>query len=238
MYGWRTRIGLIIPSDNTVMESEFHRALRNMEGVSVHATRLFLESCDEESLIKMESGVERAARELATAEVDVIVYGCTSGSFIGGLDWDKRIIRKITDIAAMPATTTSTAALEAFKLLNIKKLCFGSPYSERINLMAKKFFEANGINIVEMIGLNIQPDVDVGKKYPDTSYKLVRLVDKPDADAVFLSCTDFRTFEVIDLLERELKKPVLSSNQVSLWHALRLSGIPDEINGLGTILKR
>lgn len=238
MYGWRLRIGIILPSNNTVMESEFNLAVRNIEGISIHTTRIFLDSCDEQSLIKMESGVERAAFELSSAEIDVIVYGCTSGSFIGGFGWDKKIVRKINDIAKVPATTTSTAALEAFKRLGIKTLCFGSPYSEEINKKAKEFFSANGVNIISMKALNIQPDVNVGKMFPNTSYKLAKDIFKPEADGIFLSCTDFRTFEVINVLERELKKPVLSSNQVSLWHALRLVGIFDEIPGLGSIFER
>lgn len=235
MYGWRSRIGIIIPSDNTVMECEFNKALHGIEGISVHASRIYLDSCDEESLIRMETQVERAALELWTARVNVIVYGCTSGSFICGLGWDKDIINKITNKTKIPSTTTSTAALEAFQKLNIRKISFISPYSGGINDKAKKFFEDNGIGIASMYGMNL-PDLEVGLEFPYTSYNIAKKINNNDSDAVFISCTDLRTFEIIKFLEKEINKPVLTSNQVSLWHALRLSGLNDEITDLGRLL--
>jgi len=238
MYGWRCRIGLIIPSDNTVMESEFNKIiLFNVKGVSVHTSRIFFENLTVENLFKMEEELERAARELKTAEVDIIAFGCTSGSLIGGKDYDKKIINKIESSTNVKATTTSTAVLHALQELGVKKIAVGTPYSSEINEKVRKFLEDNGYSVVKIVGLSITPDVNIGKQYPSVAYRLGKKANSHDADAIFLSCTDFRTIEIIDVLEKELNKPVISANQATLWHILRLMNIRASIKGYGSLLK-
>ena len=238
MYGWRLRIGLIIPSDNTVMESEFNRILYSVDGVSVHATRIFLEELSHESLLEMRKGVKRAARELKTAEVDVIVYGCTSGSFIEGLDFDKGIIAEIEKETGITGTTTSTAVVEALRTLNVRKIAVGTPYPDDVNKKEKEFFEDSGFEVTSIAGLAITPDVDIGKQEPYTAYNLGKKIDTGDAECIFLSCTDFRTIDIIDALETMLRKPVISSNQASLWHVLTLEELGVPITGYGTLLEQ
>jgi maleate isomerase len=237
MYGWRSRIGLIIPSDNTSMESEFNKILYPVEGVSVHATRIFLEELSLESLLKMKDEVKRAARELKTAQVTVIAYGCTSGSFIKGLHFDKEIIKEIEEETHIKATTTSTAVVEALKRLKVKRIAVGTPYSDDVNEKAKEFLESNGFTVTSMSGLNILPDVDIGKQEPYVAYSLGTTVNTDDTDCIFISCTDFRTVEIIDPLERRLRKPVISSNQATLWHVLALEELGISLKGYGTLLE-
>jgi len=237
MYGWRCRIGLIIPSDNTVMESEFNKVLYNLDGISVHATRIFLETLTIESLLKMEEELERAARELKTAEVDIIAFGCTTGSLIKGKGYDKKIIDIIESITKTKVTTTTTAVLCALEELGVEKIAVGTPYSDEINEKVKRFLEDNGFRVVNILGLNIVPDVDIGKQCPSVAYKLGKKVNTNDAEAIFLSCTDLRTFEILDILEKDLKKPVISSNQATLWHILKLMRVGTSIKGYGSLLE-
>jgi len=237
MYGWRSRLGLIIPSDNTVMESEFNKILSHVEGISVHATRVFLEEISVESLLEMKKGLKRAARELKTAEMNVIVYGCTSGSLIKGLHFDKEIIGEIEDETQIKATTTTTAILNALELLDVGKIAIGTPYPDEINVKVKEFFEGSGYEVTTIIGLNITPDVDVGKQEPYVAFNLGKKADTDDADCVFLSCTDFRTVEILEPLEDCLGKPVISSNQASLWEVLRLDEQGISIHGFGSLLE-
>lgn len=237
MYGWRSRLGLIIPSDNTVMESEFNKILSHVEGISVHATRVFLEEISVESLLEMKKELKRAARELKTAEMNVIVYGCTSGSLIKGLYFDKEIIGEIEEETQIKATTTTTAVLNALELLDVGKIAIGTPYPDEINVKVKEFFEGSGYEVTTIIGLNITPDVDVGKQEPYVAFNLGKKVDTDDADCVFLSCTDFRTIEILEPLEDCLEKPVISSNQASLWEALRLDEQGISIHGFGSLLE-
>lgn len=236
MYGWRCRIGLIIPSDNTVMESEFNKLFRDVPGVSVHATRVFLEELSVETLLQMKQGLKRACEELKSAEMDVLAYGCTSGSFVKGLHFDQEIIQEIEEETKITATTTSTAVIEALKTLKVKKIALGTPYSDEINEKAIHFFEGNNIEVTNSIGLNIVPDVNVGKQEPYIAYNLGIKVNTEDCDCVFLSCTDFRTVEIIDLLESRLGKPVISSNQSTLWHCMTLKNLGITLQKYGSLL--
>jgi maleate isomerase len=238
MYGWRLRIGIIIPSDNTAMESEFHTLLRSIQGVSIHASRVFMEELSIENLLKMNKNVRRAAEELKTAEVDVIAYGCTSGSFVKGLQFDKEIITEIETQTHIPATTTSTAVIEALKALHVKKVAVGTPYPDEINQLETVFLEKNGFHVTSIKGLAIAPDVDIGKQEPYIAYKVGKSVNTKDAECIFISCTDFRSIEIIDALEKTLGKPVISSNQSTLWHILTLANLGIHIKGYGTLLEQ
>jgi maleate isomerase len=237
MYGWRSRIGLIIPSDNTSMESEFNKILYPVEGISVHATRIFLEELSVESLLKMKDQVKRAAKELKTAEITVIAYGCTSGSFIKGLDFDKEIIREIEEETHITATTTSTAVVEALKKLNVKKIAVGTPYSDDVNEKEKEFLGANGFDVTTIAGLNIIPIFNQGLQEPYVAYNLGEEIDSNKAECIFISCTDIRAVEIIDALERRLGKPVISSNLATLWHVLRIEQLGLSLRGYGKLLE-
>ena len=101
MYGWRGRIGLMVPTENSVMEPEFARM--SPEGVSVHANRVYLKDVTPESLLAMERGVEDSARGLAGIRIGVLAFGCTSGSFVGGKGYDERLMRRMEDATGVPA---------------------------------------------------------------------------------------------------------------------------------------
>lgn len=237
MYGWRLRIGLIIPSDNTVIETELNRFLLACEGITLHTTRIYFDTLTVQSLVRMQKGLINEAKKLKTAEVDFIGYGCTSGSFIGGFEHDKQIIKNIEESVNIPATTASTAALETIKMLGAKTISVGTPYSKEINERAIKFFETNGVRITKIEGLNIKPDIEIGKQYPSVAYRLAKKVNESNADLIFLSCTDLRTFEVISDLEEDLEKPVVSSNLCLLWHILKRNGISMKIHGYGKLME-
>ncbi len=227
MFGWRGRIGLILPSNNTVMQQEFSSVVP--EGVSVHEARLgVVKKTDPEVLITMSEHAERAAGELSCCDVDVIVYGCTSGSFLEGPEFEKELTKRIEKASNLPAFTTSKAMLEALKALNTKKLALASPYRKATEGAEKEFLEGEGIEVVNAKGLGVVNPTDIGRLSPYRAYRIAKSIDSPEVDTIFISCTDFRTFEIIELLEKDLKKPVISSNQVSLWMALKFLNIEME----------
>ena len=117
MYGWRGKIGLIIPSLNCTMEAELNKMVPR--GVAVFATRLLLERGLPDELERMAVDTDKAAHLLETADVTGILYGCTSGSLIKGVGWDLEIIRRIEEKTGILTTTTSTAVVEAFKELKV-----------------------------------------------------------------------------------------------------------------------
>jgi maleate isomerase len=227
MFGWRGRIGLIIPSNNTVMEYEFSRAVP--EGFSVHTARLGLvKDSTWETLIKMSDHVERATEELASCDVNIIVYGCTSGSFLKGPKFEEELTERIYKISNVTCFTTSKAVLEALRSLGSKNVAIASPYSQMTNEAEKKFLEEEGFKVFQMEGLGIIRPTDIGRLSPYQAYAMAKRVNSEEVDTLFISCTDFRTFEIIAPLEKDLKKRVITSNQASLWMAIRLLTLDTE----------
>jgi maleate isomerase len=213
------------------MEPEFWRMAP--EGVSVHTSRVRLSEVTPESLRLMASEVVRAAEELTTAEVNVIVYGCTSGSLLEGVEWEERLRREIRERAGVEAITTAQAVVEALRALGIRRVAVATPYIDEINSRERSFLERSGFTVVRIRGLGIVRNTDIGRQPPWVAYRLVKEVAREagrSADGVFISCTNFRTIEVIELLESELQLPVVSSNTASMWLALRTLGIRDRLS--------
>lgn len=249
---WRHRIGLIVPSTNTVCEMDFHRLAP--KEVSIHTGRMMiLEETNgpmdwkapmdwEKIHQRMHERCVDVAKGLASARVDLIVFGCTSGSFIKGPGSDTEIATKI-EMAVLPiygkipVVTTSTAVVEALRALSIEKVIVATPYIEQGNQQEKFFLEGNGFKVVDIKGLGLEGFGEYARQEPQTIYDLVKKLDKGGADGIFISCTDFRALDVIEILEKDLRKPITSSNQASLWLSLRKLGLNETIKGYGTLLR-
>ena len=229
MYGWRGRIGLLIPSSNTTMEHEFSTHVP--KGVSVHTTRVPLQEAIEEELIKMSEELEKSAELLVHLEPDVIVYGCTSGTLIKGKGYNGELEERINRIVDVPTITTAGAVVDALTAKKITKVAVATPYIDEVNEKEKKFLVENGFEVCAIRGLNIRKNIDIGKQEPYVAYKLGKklIEDCPKVDGLFISCTNFRTFEIISLLSNHIKKPVITSNQATLWRALREIGLCTEL---------
>jgi maleate isomerase len=229
------RIGLLVPSSNTTVETEFHRVLP--EGVTLHVGRLFLTTVTTDSIEKMVESIDYEARLLASADVDVIILGATAPSFLKGLGYDREMSKRIEDASGKPATTTSTALLEALKTLRISRLALGSAYSPTVNGICASFLDANGHKVVAMKGLDVIDNLQIGRLPVQSAYDVGRAVDTPEAEAIVLACTNWKSVDVIERLESELKKPVLSTTQVSVWGALKKIGYSGSIPGYGRLLR-
>lgn len=236
MYGWRAKIGIIIPSLNNTMEPEFNKMAPR--GVAVYATRLLLEKGLPENLEGLATDTEKAADLLKTADVTGIVYGCTSGSLIKGVGWDREIIQRIESRTNILSTTTSTAVVEAFRELKAKTVAVATPYVDAVNRIEKNFFEAHGVKVIHIQGLGYTKGEELHRESPETAYAFAKGVDRKEAECLFISCTDFAAIEVLNTLEGDLGKPVLSSNTVSLWAILKKLGIKERIEDYGEILRR
>jgi maleate isomerase len=207
------------------------------EGVSIHAHRIKSLEVTPESLKNMKLSIERIAEELVSSLVNVLLYACTSGSFIGGKEWEQDIIKKMEKSSGIPAITTSGAVIKALRTLKVKKIVMATPYTDLINSKEKAFLESCGLRVLNMNGLQKVINTEIGALQPQEAYNLAKQVFIPEAEAVFISCTDFRTIEIIEKLETELHIPVISSNQASFWQALRCCGINDQLKKMGTLFK-
>ena len=234
MYGERGKIGLIVPSANTVMEPEFSKMAP--AGIATFATRMFLKEVKVETLAKMAEEVDRAVRELSTAQVDVLVFGCTSGSLLKGPEWDKEIVSRMKKASRIPSITTSGAVIKALEAIGARRIAVATPYLDELNIRVKQFLEQHGFEVTETKGLGLSKGIEIGNQYPETAYDLAKCVYRPGTDTVFISCTDFRTIEIIEKLERELCVDVITSNQASFWYALKRMKYSEPVKGYGKLL--
>jgi maleate isomerase len=241
MYGWRARLGVLVPSGIVATEPEFSRM--TPEGVSCHFHRIAFrgEGSDSEvleTLRKVERSVGEATEMICHVRPAVVALTGTGVSFIGGYGYDQKIIRQIKEKSGgLPATTTSSSVIEALNKLGIKKISMATPYLEPVAKIGAKFVEDNGIQVVELKWLG-KAGFDIAEVSGETLYNLVRAVDRPESEAIFISCTTLHTIELIKYLETDLRKPVITSNQATLWNMLRLAGVNDKIEGYGQLLAK
>ena len=238
MYGMRGKIGIIVPAINTTMEVDFHKLAP--EGVSVHTARIGWDEPESsvESLEEMTNKAVKAAMDVALAHVDVIVYGCTSGSFYKGSDWDKQLCEILSKESGIPSITTSTAALEGMREMGIKKVSVATPYSEEVDKRLREFLKGNDFEVMNLESLR-QPDVwEHARNAPFIMYELGKKAFVPGADGIFISCTQLRSIDIAEQLEQDVGKPVVTAVQASMWLALKTLGIKAPIDGYGELLRR
>lgn len=233
MYGSKARIGLLVPSANTIVEGEFNEL--KPDGVSVHAARMAITYPTIENLKRMVEDTEMATELVSHARPHIIAFACTAGSLLEGLGWDQQLIEKIKRTADVPVTTTATAVIKAFKELGIKKISVATPYIDELNVLEKKFFEESGFEVLDIQGIEL-PDGQMDTLSFESISDYARRVDRPQADAVFLSCTNLKALPIIAPLEEELGKYVFSSNVATYWDVMRTLGLKEPVTGMGHLL--
>jgi maleate cis-trans isomerase len=237
MYGWRGRIGLLVPSINTTMETEFWRIAP--QGVSVHSARISGgRHGTPEELRSMESASKAAARDVAMVEPDVVVYGCTSGSFFEGPQWNEKICAQLTEITHAPTVTTAGAMAQCLHTGGHKKVALVTPYVELTNERLKDFLRAFGIRVTSLNTFDMLDMFDHAKILPEEIYRKVKESDSDEAEALFVACTQLRALEVLDMLERDLGKPVYSAIQATAWQAYAVMGVDPGIVDCGSLLRK
>ena len=238
MYGRRGRIGLItLASDSSVLP-EYTRVMP--DDVAVYAAPIVLPrgEVNATALAEMLASdqLEHAAALLVWADVDVIVFACTTGSLVHGVGWDREVAGRIERASGRPATTTTTTVLGALRAVGATTLAVATPYLEELNAIERRFLEASGFAVAAISGLGCATDAEIGRLDPVDAVSLVERVDTPEADAIFISCTNFHCLPAIASLERQVGKPVVTSNLAGAWAALRQIGIEDTIPGYGQLL--
>jgi maleate isomerase len=229
--GWRAKLGVIVLSTNLTVEDEFRRMVP--EGVSYHVARCLIpdsagsEREKEDQFLSIEQNALVAATQVAMAQPDLILFACTIGSMLGAAGHDVAISERITQATSIPAITTGTAVLEALRRLGLHRITLISPYPESMGVREKDYLEASipGLSVVSMKNLGVISSYEKNLLPPSSSYRTAKEAVTPDAEGLFISCTAWRTIEVIEPLERELAIPVITSTQASLWACLRRCGI-------------
>ena len=237
----RKRIGVMVPSTNTTLEADFQ--LIAPPTVTIHGQRLWLtnEANGDAAYERMNGEIESGARYLATARVDVVAYGCTTGSFYRGSGWDQEMLAILRAAAGVPAVATSPAVVEALRTFGVRRLSVVTPYPEWNNRRLRPYFEGMGFEVLTVDGEPIAAasgNQGINDQEPESVVEFATRMCRPQADALLCSCTAWRALEAVDPIEQKLGKPVVTSNQATIWAAFRAIGVDPRIRGYGRLLER
>ena len=234
----RTLLGLLTPSSNTILEPLTAEILSATPDITAHFQRFRVTeiSMDSGALGQFDMRPQLAAADLlADARVDVIAWAGTSGGCVG-LEADRRLCAAITEQTGKPATTSTLALLESFRVLDVKRYALVTPYLSDVQARIQQTFDGEGLACVSERHLGDRGNFSFSEFEEPVIEAMVRevAVDKPEAIGIY--CTNFNGTRIAPKLEQELGIPVLDSVSITLWQAIRLAGgDPARIKGWGLI---
>ena len=227
------RIGLLALATDYNSETDLRRILP--EGVDLFTNRVLnANPLTVENLRAMTGDITRAASGILPGlGVDVMIYGCTSGTAaIGEAELQRLIESAQPGVPCTNPIAAASAALHAFKAETISVL---TPYSDEINASISKSLQARGFQILNIDGFGLEDDIEMtGLPLAALAEAALQVYD-PSADALFISCTAIRAASIVDTLEQKLGKPVITSNQALVWHCLRLMKNSSPVKGFGRL---
>jgi maleate isomerase len=238
MIGWRGRLGFLVPPGNPTVETEM--IAMAPEGVSLHFHRMIAHGTpgslagQTERNRSMVENIDVGIELLAMVKPDVIVVAHTATSYHLGRRGEAELLDRLEKATGRRLVTAFGSVLRALERLGIHKLALATPYSAEVTLQGKAHLEAHGVEVVKFD--NLKGIENIYDTTAEHAYQLARMVDTEDAEAVFLSGTGMPTVTVLDVLEQDLGKPVISSASAMMWHALRLAGVGQSIMGYGRLL--
>lgn len=254
-WGWRARIGIFIVGVEPVPEAEWWAM--SPPGVSIHAARVtsatpWARWTSGRDGVELDADLERGARQFAGMRLSALVLAHSSSSIAGGAGWDEAVIdvlsRTVTSDTIV--TTNGLDCRVALAACKVKRpfLVYPPWFSDDALPKGNVYFADHGF--APAGHMRVDPgrkwrDVPPRDLYPqgmafeqdvEALYKQVRTQCPPDADGVLLVGTGLRCVGIIDALEQDLQRPVVSANQASLWRTLRLSGVREVVSGYGQLL--
>lgn len=236
MYGWKARVGLLLPMDNAVMEPELY-SVQGLNGISFYAARLNTNKRED----MPQNGIELSSvfNELGA---DAIVYACAETAFLKGVDGNEYISRRIEELTGLPAVTAMSSMVEAVRFLNINTISLVTPYTSGRTEIMMDFFDRMGIKVngVENKDFSEQSDdprewFECNLQPPYKAYQMAKKANRSGSEAIVISATNFRTLEIIRELEEDVSKPVITTNQAILWSVFRKLNLNMHLPHLGRL---
>ncbi len=242
--GYRLKMGVIVPSTNTVVEHDFN-AVR-IPGVTFHAGRMYVEdprldSDDsfEHLLVQIRASLSIAIRDVLTAKPDYLIMGMSAETFWGGNEGNAQFEAQVLSLANGLGLSTGAAACNAaLEVFDVKRIAVVSPYQPVADAMVTTFFEENGFDVVRYHGLKCPSATAIADV---TEAELVTVMQNElageDVEAIVQVGTNLSMLRLADEAERWLRKPVIAINAATLWHSLRENGIHDQFPGFGSLFR-
>jgi maleate isomerase len=227
-------IGLIIPSGNRLTEPQFNAYMPSHVGI--HVTRLRMTGKFRKPLGELKKYLAEAAEALSDVKPTMMVFHCTANSMENGLAHEGAIVDTIEKASGCPTITTAQAITQAFDRVGIKKLVLVSPYVKETNQHEVTYLGEAGYTVLHELGLALEPHA-YSSVTPEEWKRVVKENTRAQADGYFLSCTNTRMIETIEDLERDLDKPVINSNQATIWACLKKLGIRHGEAKLGRLFR-
>tara|TARA_Y100000816_G_scaffold262885_1_gene220861 strand:- start:93 stop:833 length:741 start_codon:yes stop_codon:yes gene_type:complete len=228
------RVGLIVLATDVMIEKDFLKVFNEVPA-DIFVNRITnYNPVTADNLKKMTENITSVTENILPGEeVDCVVYGCTSGTIVSGYDNIKKKINLAKPNTLV--TTPSTAALNALKKKNVKKISIVTPYIKSVNDDVVIFFKDNNFEITSNTYFDIKSDIDIGRVDQDKLFEILSKIDHKDAEALFVSCTSLPVLNIIEKLEKKLGITVLSSNQALIWETLEYININNSIKGYGSL---
>jgi len=240
--GFRAKMGVIVPSTNTVVEADFNDM--RIPGVTFHAGRMYIErpalDSDEtfEDLLKqLRASIATAIRDVMTCKPDYMVMGMSAETFWGGLEGNRRFAERVRGLSGGLGVSTGAdacrAALEIFKAKHISVL---SPYQPIMREQIIKYFEDWGFKVIRYKALKCPSATAIAEVRPEDLRPVLKELDGHDVDAIVQCGTNLSMVKLAAEAEGWLGKPVIAINTATLWHAYRAKGFTDKLYGFGSLL--
>lgn len=232
---WRAKIGFVLLATEQTIQDDVMRL--RPEGVGVHFARAYIPDSITNDTLAAQADLlaDAAASLLPDGSLDVVCYACTSGSLVIGEERVNAELRR-GNPGARP-TSLVAGVIKALNALGVKSLTVATPYLDEINAKEALYLERAGFEIVNIEGLNLERDSDMVRVAPSYILEFARTVDRPGADALFVSCGALRSLDIVEELEQRVGKPVVVSNQAMIWDTWRMAGIADRTGGHGRLFR-
>lgn len=210
------RVGLLVPSSNTVMEVDLYRHLPGH--FTLHTARMYLEETTREAEKRMiEEFAPQAAASVKTARPHFVVFGCTSAGSLGGVQYDQEICERLSEITGVPTIGVFSSVRETLRRLAARSIAVITPYVDDLNHSIREGLEKDGFEVLAIHGMGIDVNFELAMVTPEeiAAFSMEKLKDIK-AEALFFSCTNFRAMEALPLLKKQFGSSIVTSNSATL----------------------
>lgn len=225
--------GVLIPSTNTTVEMECRLLPPAYQG---HVGRLMTSTPGQTFSPSRDEDIDYQSRLLGTAKVELVILAQTSASLFAD-DYDEAVTRRMSAGAGVPAITSAQAVGRAVRALRARRIAIVSPYSEAVNQRAARYFEQkHGLETAALEGFGATDSYAIGQLGPENARDAFARINRPDIEVLVVPGGNFPTMTSIAAWEQEFDKPVVTTNQASLWAMLRAFNAGDRLPTFGRLL--